>query len=74
MLAEYDHPAFGRVRSIGLPLSMTDHVPAYRAAPSLGADGAELLEEFGFPADWLARQGDGRRNAPHETPPEAADS
>jgi crotonobetainyl-CoA:carnitine CoA-transferase CaiB-like acyl-CoA transferase len=74
MLAEYDHPAFGRVRSIGLPLSMTDHVPAYRAAPSLGADGAELLEEFGFPADWLARQGDGRRNAPQETPPEAADS
>lgn len=56
MLAEYDHPAFGRVRSIALPLTMTDLVPTYRAAPSLGADGAELLEELGFPPDWLARQ------------------
>jgi crotonobetainyl-CoA:carnitine CoA-transferase CaiB-like acyl-CoA transferase len=73
MLAEYDHPAFGRVRSIGLPLTMTDHVPAYRAAPRLGADGIELLEELGFPADWLARQGD---QAPGSTerPPEAADA
>jgi crotonobetainyl-CoA:carnitine CoA-transferase CaiB-like acyl-CoA transferase len=56
MLAEYDHPGFGRVRSVGLPLAMTDFVPTYRPAPSLGADGAELLKEFGFPADWLARQ------------------
>jgi crotonobetainyl-CoA:carnitine CoA-transferase CaiB-like acyl-CoA transferase len=55
MLAEYEHPTFGRVRSIGLPLAMTDHVPVYRAAPGLGADGAALLEELGFPADWLAR-------------------
>lgn len=56
MLAEYDHPAFGRVRSIGLPLTMTGLVPTYRAAPGLGADGAALLEELGFAADWLARQ------------------
>ena len=73
MLAEYDHPAFGRVRSIGLPLSMTDHVPDYRAAPSLGADGPELLSELGFPADWLARQGDQRPSATQATPPEATD-
>ena len=74
MLAEYDHPAFGRVRSIGLPLSMTDHVPAYRAAPRLGADGADLLEELGFPADWLDRQGDQRPGSTETRPPEAADA
>jgi crotonobetainyl-CoA:carnitine CoA-transferase CaiB-like acyl-CoA transferase len=71
MLAEYDHPAFGRVRSIGLPLTMTDHAPIYRAAPGLGADGAELLEELGLPADWLAR-GDG--GPPPDSPPEAAEA
>jgi hypothetical protein len=62
------------VRSIGLPLSMTDHVRTYRAAPSLGADGAELLEELGFPADWLARRGDERPSATEAIPPEAADA
>jgi hypothetical protein len=57
MLAEYDHKAFGRVRSIGLPLAMTDLDPSYRPAPSLGGDGADLLEELRFPADWLSRVG-----------------
>ncbi len=71
MLAEYDHPAFGRVGSIGLPLSMTGHVPTYRAAPGLGADGAELLEELGFPSDWLARHGDGEPSP--GSPPEATE-
>ncbi len=71
MLAEYDHPAFGRVGSIGLPLTMTDHAPNYRAAPGLGADGAALLEELGFPADWLA-SGDGEPTP--SSPPEAAEA
>ena len=74
MLAEFDHPAFGRVRSIGLPISMTDHVPTYRAAPSLGADGAALLEEFGFPDDWLAGQGEVGAGSTPPSPPEAAET
>jgi len=53
MLAEYGHPAFGRVRSIGLPLTMTGLTPTYRAGPGLGADSVALLREFGFPDDWL---------------------
>jgi len=53
VLAEYPHPAFGRVRSIGLPLTMTGPAPTYRAAPGLGADSAALLRELGFPDDWL---------------------
>jgi crotonobetainyl-CoA:carnitine CoA-transferase CaiB-like acyl-CoA transferase len=73
MLAEYDHPALGRVRSIGLPLSMTDHVPDYRRAPSLGADGPALLEELGFPADWLSG-GDEPPRASETGPPDAAEA
>jgi crotonobetainyl-CoA:carnitine CoA-transferase CaiB-like acyl-CoA transferase len=73
MLAEYDHPAFGRVRSIGLPLAMTDFVPAYRPAPGLGADAAELLTEFGFPADWLAGQGGSAAERDATRSPDGAD-
>jgi crotonobetainyl-CoA:carnitine CoA-transferase CaiB-like acyl-CoA transferase len=70
MLVEYAHPAFGRVRSIGLPLSTTGFTPSYRAAPGLGADGADLLRELGFPDDWLAGPAplDGERPA---EPPDA---
>ncbi len=74
MLAEYDHPTFGRVGSIGLPLSMTDHVPEYRAAPRLGADGPTLLEELGLPADQLSRQGSGGPGSTGGTPSEPADA
>ena len=71
MLAEYPHPAFGLVRSIGLPLSATGLTPTYRAAPGLGADTAALLRELGFPDDWLTGPAspDGDRA---EEPPEGA--
>jgi formyl-CoA transferase len=48
MLAEYDHPAFGTVRSVGLPLTMSGFEPIYTAGPALGADGNEILRELGY--------------------------
>ena len=48
MLAEYDHPTFGLVRSVGLPLTMTGFVPRYQAGPSLGHDSAEILAGLGY--------------------------
>lgn len=51
MLAAYPHPAFGEVRSVGLPLSMGGFTPEYRAAPRLGADAAEILAGLGYDSD-----------------------
>jgi crotonobetainyl-CoA:carnitine CoA-transferase CaiB-like acyl-CoA transferase len=48
MLAEFDHPALGKVRSIGLPIAMGDYVPTYRPGPALGADGPAILLELGY--------------------------
>lgn len=48
MLAEYDHPSFGLVRSVGLPLTLGGFEPVYRAGPSLGGDGDPILRELGF--------------------------
>jgi crotonobetainyl-CoA:carnitine CoA-transferase CaiB-like acyl-CoA transferase len=48
MLAEYDHPAFGAVRSVGLPLTMGGFEPTYVAGPGLGADGDAILRELGY--------------------------
>ena len=48
MLAEYDHPVLGTVRSVGLPLHVSGHTPRYQASSSLGGDTADLLAELGF--------------------------
>ncbi len=48
MLAEYEHPSFGTVRSVGLPLTMGDFTPTYARGPALGADGDQILRELGF--------------------------
>jgi crotonobetainyl-CoA:carnitine CoA-transferase CaiB-like acyl-CoA transferase len=48
MLAEYEHPAFGTVRSVGLPLTMSGFTPTYLSGPRLGADGDALLGELGY--------------------------
>ena len=51
MLAEFPHPVFGTVRSVGLPLQVAEFRPAYAAAPALGADAAALLAELGIRED-----------------------
>jgi crotonobetainyl-CoA:carnitine CoA-transferase CaiB-like acyl-CoA transferase len=48
MLAEYEHPAFGVVRSVGLPLTLGGFEPVYASGPSLGADGDAILDELGY--------------------------
>ncbi len=48
MLAEYEHPAFGPVRSIGLPLTMGGFEPTYRPGPALDADSAAILAELHY--------------------------
>lgn len=48
MLAAYDHPHLGSVRSVGLPLHIADYRPEYGAAPALGGDQTDLLAELGY--------------------------
>jgi crotonobetainyl-CoA:carnitine CoA-transferase CaiB-like acyl-CoA transferase len=60
MLAEYEHPAFGLVRSVGLPLAVGGYAPTYRPAPDLNGEAAEILAELGYDAaaqTVLARRG-----------------
>jgi crotonobetainyl-CoA:carnitine CoA-transferase CaiB-like acyl-CoA transferase len=55
MLAAFDHPELGAVRSVGLPLQVANFTPRYRAAPALGADTAALLAETGYEEQEIAR-------------------
>ncbi len=48
MLAEYEDDAFGRVRSVGLPLHIGGFVPEYRPGPALGADLDAVLADLGY--------------------------
>lgn len=60
MLAEYEHPRFGLVRSVGLPLAVDGYAPTYRRAPELNGDAAEILAELGYDAsarEELAQRG-----------------
>ena len=57
MLAEYAHPTFGRVRSVGLPLTLGGFDPTYRPGPALGADGAAILRDLGVADDEIAELG-----------------
>lgn len=51
MLAEYDHPSFGTVRSIGSPLRLADFTSEYGPSPALGGDMAAILAELGYEPD-----------------------
>lgn len=51
MLAEYEHPRLGPVRSVGPPVFMSDYTPEHRPGPSLGADGPAILAELGYQTD-----------------------
>ncbi len=60
MLAEYEHPALGLVRSVGLPMVVGDYEPEYRRGPRLGENTTALAEQLGYtPAaiSSLARRG-----------------
>jgi crotonobetainyl-CoA:carnitine CoA-transferase CaiB-like acyl-CoA transferase len=76
MLAEYDHPTLGRVRSVGVPLFISDYEPAYRPGPGIGADEGTVLEELGYEADAIeelrARGAFGRPGAGEPEVEEAA--
>ena len=60
MLADYDHPSLGRVRSVGLPVTVGEYTPRYTRGPRLGEDGTPILEGLGYSAaeiSALAEQG-----------------
>jgi crotonobetainyl-CoA:carnitine CoA-transferase CaiB-like acyl-CoA transferase len=48
MLAEYEHPRLGTVRSVGSPVFLSGYQSRYRPGPGLGADGDAILTEIGF--------------------------
>jgi crotonobetainyl-CoA:carnitine CoA-transferase CaiB-like acyl-CoA transferase len=54
MLAEYEHAALGRVRSVATPLHLGGYAPDYRPGPLLGADTDALLAELGYDAGEVA--------------------
>jgi len=73
ILAAYDHPALGAVKSIGLPLFLGGFEAEYRPGPGLGAHGDAILGESGYSAaeiDELRQAGafgrDGEPAAPVE--------
>jgi crotonobetainyl-CoA:carnitine CoA-transferase CaiB-like acyl-CoA transferase len=51
MLAEYEHPSLGRVRSVGPPVFVSDYEPQHRPGPGLGADSEAVLAELGLDAE-----------------------
>ena len=48
MLAEYEHPSFGTVRSVGLPLTMGEFEPHYARGPGLGSHSEAILADLGY--------------------------
>jgi crotonobetainyl-CoA:carnitine CoA-transferase CaiB-like acyl-CoA transferase len=75
MLAEYEHPTFGTVRSVGLPLTMGGFDPSYARGPALGSDGDDILTGLGFSAaaidDLRSAGAFGAAGAPAAEPDEA---
>lgn len=60
MLAEYEHPELGQVRSVGPPVFMSGYEPEHHPGPELGADSESVLSEVGLDPeaqDALRRRG-----------------
>ena len=55
MLAAYDHPRLGAVRSVGSPLHISGFTPTYAAAPGLAGDATDLLSALGYDGREIAR-------------------
>lgn len=57
MLAQYEHPVLGTVRSVGLPLAFDGFEASYRPGPSLGADEVDVLSGLGYDKREIAALG-----------------
>jgi crotonobetainyl-CoA:carnitine CoA-transferase CaiB-like acyl-CoA transferase len=55
MLAEYEHPVLGTIRSVGVPLGIGGSAPSYRPGPGLGADSLAILVELGYDDEEITR-------------------
>ncbi|MFP5342237.1 MAG: CaiB/BaiF CoA transferase family protein [Candidatus Limnocylindria bacterium] len=74
MLAGYEHPTLGDVRSVGLPLSLGDHTPSYRPGPSLGGDTDDVLAGVGYSPDEIGRLREAGAFGSDGIDPESVDS
>lgn len=54
MLAEYEHPVLGTVRSVGLPMFIGGFEPEYRRGPRLGEDTMDLVGRLGYSRSAIA--------------------
>jgi crotonobetainyl-CoA:carnitine CoA-transferase CaiB-like acyl-CoA transferase len=49
MVVEMDHPTFGHMKTLGVPVKMSETPPAVRGrAPLLGEHTSQVLRESGF--------------------------
>jgi crotonobetainyl-CoA:carnitine CoA-transferase CaiB-like acyl-CoA transferase len=56
MVREIDHPVLGRRRTLGTPIELSETPPdSSRRAPLLGEHTREVLHEFGFSVEEIAR-------------------
>jgi crotonobetainyl-CoA:carnitine CoA-transferase CaiB-like acyl-CoA transferase len=56
MVVEIDHPALGRLRTLGSPVKMSETPPVVsRHVPRLGEHTREVLLEAGLSEDEIAR-------------------
>ena len=61
MIATFDHPTFGQIKTAGTPMKIGLHDPTYRKAPELGEDTQAVLQQLlGYSQDKIENSGGGR--------------
>jgi crotonobetainyl-CoA:carnitine CoA-transferase CaiB-like acyl-CoA transferase len=55
MLAEWDHPSLGHVRTVGSPIRVSGYNTEYRRGPLLDEDRDHVMSELGYSVDDVAR-------------------
>ena len=73
MLATYEHPTLGTVRSVGLPLRVAGFAPSYRAGPALGGDRDRVLRGLGYTDAEIKALGAVGAFGSRSSPPDAGD-